>query len=84
MTQQYNNNIQMPLFAPASGIASSQQQNSFWGDVDHLDVDILAEYLLDDIGTNSGGVSFDFPYVTIKEKCRHAFCWYKSLTPWCF
>ena len=63
MTQQYNNNIQMPLFASASGMVSSSQQQSFWGDVDHLDVDILAEYLLDDIGTNSGGVSFDFPYV---------------------
>lgn len=61
MTQQYNNNVQMPLFASASGMVSSQPQSSFWGDVDHLDVDILAEYLLDDIGTNSGGVSFDFP-----------------------
>jgi hypothetical protein len=63
MAQQYSNNIQMPLFASASGMvsSSSQQHNSFWGDVDHLDVDILAEYLLDDIGTNSGGVSFDFP-----------------------
>ena len=66
---QYNNNVQMPLFAPASASgmvsSSSQQQHSFWGDVDNLDVDILAEYLLDDIGTNSGGVSFDFPYVSI-------------------
>jgi hypothetical protein len=39
---------------------------SFWGDVDSLDVDILAEYLLDDIGgPNVGGASFDFPYVYI-------------------
>ena len=60
----------MPLFASASAMASSsgQQQQSFWGDIDHLDVDILAEYLLDDIGTNSGGVSYDFPYVYIYFK----------------
>lgn len=57
--QQYytSNNVQMPLFTSASGTVSQ----SFWGDVDNIDVDILAEYLLDDIGTQSGGVSFDFP-----------------------
>lgn len=67
MAQQYNDHIQMPLFAPASGMVSSttQQQQSFWGDVDHFDVDVLTEYLLEDIGTNSGGVSFDFPYVAV-------------------
>ena len=67
---QYNNTIQMPQFTSASAMASSsgQQQQSFWGDIDHLDVDILAEYLLDDIGTNSGGVSYDFPYVYIYFK----------------
>jgi hypothetical protein len=67
MAQYNNNNVQMPLFASASGMtaSSAQHQNSFWGDVDHLDVDILAEYLLDDIGTNPSGVSFDFPYVVI-------------------
>jgi hypothetical protein len=50
-------NIQMPLFASASGINAQ----SYWGDVDNLDVDMLAEYLLDDGPMHSNGVSFDFP-----------------------
>jgi hypothetical protein len=61
MSQHQQHHVQMPLFASASGMNPSQ---SFWGDVDNLDVDILAEYLLDDIGgTSSNGASFDFPYV---------------------
>jgi hypothetical protein len=59
--QQHHNGVQMPLFAASSGMTAQ----SFWGDVDNIDVDILAEYLLDDIGTHTGGVSFDFPYVTL-------------------
>lgn len=50
-------NVQMPLFSSASGL----NVQSYWGDVDNLDVDMLAEYLLDDTAINSNGVSFDFP-----------------------
>jgi hypothetical protein len=50
------NNVQMPLFSSASG-ANAQ---SYWGDVDNLDVDMLAEYLLGDGTLNANGVTFDF------------------------
>jgi hypothetical protein len=52
-------NIQMPVFGAASGVAAS----SYWGDIDNLDVDMLAEYLLDDGNLNANGVTFDFVYV---------------------
>jgi hypothetical protein len=53
-------NIQMPVFGAASGVVAS----SYWGDVDNLDVDMLAEYLLDDGNLNANGVTFDFVYVS--------------------
>jgi hypothetical protein len=55
------NNIQMPLFAP-SGQAGADGGSGGWSDVDHFDVDILAEYLLGDgvLPSTSGGVTFDF------------------------
>lgn len=46
----------MPLFFSASGNADAQN----WGDVENLDVDMLAEYLLDDGSLNESGVTFDF------------------------
>lgn len=49
-------NVQMPLFSAATGNAAA----SYWGDVDNLDVDLLAEYLLDDGNLTSNGVTFDF------------------------
>lgn len=49
-------NVQMPYFSAASGANAS----SYWGDVDNLDVDMLAEYLLDDGTLNTNGVTFDF------------------------
>ena len=52
-----NHNVVPPQFSCASGSAPTQ---SDWGDVDNLDVDLLAEYLLDDAGITSGGVTFDF------------------------
>jgi hypothetical protein len=56
-----NNNIQMPMFAPASQ-GGADGGVSAWNDVDHFDVDILAEYLLGDgaLPAADGGVTFDF------------------------
>ena len=45
--------IPQPRFGRASA------QNEGWGDVDNFDVDMLAEYLLDD-GNLGSGVTFDF------------------------
>lgn len=53
-------NVQMPRFTSASGFTANK--TSDWGDVDNLDVEMLAEYLLGD-DTNplmSGGIMFDF------------------------
>ena len=53
-------NIQMPRFTSASGPSASKASD--WGDVDNLDVEMLAEYLLGD-DTNPltvGNVLFDF------------------------
>lgn len=49
-------NVEMPMFGCANpGKAPS------WNDVDHFDVDVLAEYLLEDGGLMSGsGITFDF------------------------
>jgi hypothetical protein len=50
-----HNRIQMPQFASVSGTGPS------WSEVDNLDVDVLAEYLLsDDAGLTLNGVTFDF------------------------
>jgi len=45
----------MPIFG-----RSSKAPVSEWNDVDHFDVDVLADFLLDDGGSTSGGISFDF------------------------
>ena len=50
--------FQMPQFARAGNGAVAAQSD--WGEVDNLDVDLLAEYLLEDNGMTVGGVSFDF------------------------
>lgn len=34
-----------------------------WNEVDHIDVDMLAEYLLDDGALANSNVLFDFEYV---------------------
>jgi hypothetical protein len=64
-----SNNIQMPMFAPASqhGGGGSGDQGGGWNEVDHFDVDILAEYLLGDgsLPSTGGGVTFDFMYVPL-------------------
>ena len=52
-------NVEMPRFAAASG---QGVQSSDWGEIDNLDVDMLAEYLLDD-GNLTSNVVFDFKYV---------------------
>jgi hypothetical protein len=52
-----NQNIEMPRFAAASGGLNLKGD---WGEVDNFDVDLLAEYLLDDGSLNVGGVTFDF------------------------
>ena len=66
-----SNNIQMPLFAPSS----QQDGGGGWNEVDHFDVDILAEYLLGDgsLPSTGGGVTFDFMYVPVR--C----CWFSVL-----
>jgi len=52
-------NVQMPRFTNAGGPEASKASD--WGDVDNLDVEMLAEYLLgDDTGLLSGGITFDF------------------------
>lgn len=52
-------NVQMPRFATAGGAGTSKASD--WGDVDNLDVEMLAEYLLgDDGGGLTGGITFDF------------------------
>jgi hypothetical protein len=58
-----SNNIQMPMFAPSS----QQDGGGGWNEVDHFDVDILAEYLLGDgsLPSTGGGVTFDFMYVPV-------------------
>ena len=50
-----NQDIQMPLFGKAGTSATGQ---SDWGDGDNFDVEMLAEYLLDDSAVTS--VTFDF------------------------
>lgn len=51
----------LPYFTRDPRSAGNAPAQSDWGDVDNLDVDLLAEYLLDDAGLNgSGGVTFDF------------------------
>ena len=48
-------NVSMPLFGRAAAASGAENH---WNEVDHFDVDILAEYLLDD-GFPSGGLSLD-------------------------
>lgn len=48
------NNFQFPRFAKA-GTSADQ-----WGEVDNFDVEMLAEYLLDDGTLNAHGITFDF------------------------
>lgn len=51
----------LPYFSRDPRSAGNAPAQSDWGDIDNLDVDLLAEYLLDDAGlTGSGGVTFDF------------------------
>lgn len=47
----------LPLFGRQQGPQSS---DSAWNEVDNLDVELLAEYLLDDSAPFPSGVSFDF------------------------
>lgn len=53
-------NVQMPRFTNAGG--ADAVKASDWGDVDNFDVEMLAEYLLNDDGNPlmSGGIAFDF------------------------
>jgi hypothetical protein len=53
-------NVQMPMFAAAASLSGSAGGAEAWNDVDHFDVDILAEYLLGDGTLQSGGIMFDF------------------------
>jgi len=46
--------FEMPMFGSANPSAPS------WNDIDHFDADALAEYLLEDGGWTSGGMTFDF------------------------
>jgi len=52
-----NMNSGVPLFGRQQGPQSSE---SAWNEVDNLDVELLAEYLLDDGAQFPSGVSFDF------------------------
>jgi hypothetical protein len=47
----------MPMFGPASGTANGGDGS--WND-DNLDVDLLAEYLLEDGNNTAAGITFDF------------------------
>ena len=47
----------MPMFGRAS---QAPQSGDGWNEVDTLDVDLLAEYLLNDSQLMSNGVTFDF------------------------
>ena len=51
-------NVPPPRFGKAGNAPSTD-----WGDVDHFDVDMLAEYLLEDGNLLGSGVAFDFKYV---------------------
>jgi hypothetical protein len=48
----------LPFFARASKSSAEG-----WSEVDNFDVDLLAEYLLDDGSLTANGVTFDFKYV---------------------
>jgi hypothetical protein len=48
-------NASLPFFARAS-----KSSTEGWSEVDNFDVDLLAEYLLDDGNLTSSGVTFDF------------------------
>jgi hypothetical protein len=51
-------NASAPFFARAS-----KSSLEGWSEVDNFDVDLLAEYLLDDGSLTANGVTFDFKYV---------------------
>ena len=51
--------MQLPFFGMASAAGAAATQSD-WGDIENLDVELLAEYLLDDNGLSGNGVSFDF------------------------
>jgi hypothetical protein len=51
-------NASLPFFA-----RSSKSSTEGWSEVDNFDVDLLAEYLLDDGSLTANGVTFDFKYV---------------------
>jgi hypothetical protein len=65
-------NINEPRFAPAGNSKTSGQPGDppSWllDGSDPLDVDILAEYLLDDEKAAPNGMTFDFKYVFAREK----------------
>jgi hypothetical protein len=48
-------NASLPFFARASKSSAEG-----WSEVDNFDVDLLAEYLLDDGSLTANGVTFDF------------------------
>lgn len=59
------NNLPLPLFAPSSQVGGGDAAGGGgvgWNDIDHFDVDILAEYLLGDgsLPPTGGGITFDF------------------------
>ena len=63
--------IPMPQFGRSGGAATGDS----WADVDNFDVDMLAEYLLDD-GALGSGVTFDFKYVQLSI-CSYVACFLK-------
>jgi hypothetical protein len=48
-----SNNVTLPRFGRASGVEA-------WNETDHFDVDLLAEFLLDDNNAFPNAVTFDF------------------------
>jgi hypothetical protein len=57
-------NASLPFFARAS-----KSSTEGWSEVDNFDVDLLAEYLLDDGSLTANGVTFDFKYVPCMLSC---------------
>jgi len=57
MAQQQMN---FDALAPRFARAGNSQLNE-WGDNDNFDVEVLAEFLLNDAKLVGGGITFDFP-----------------------
>jgi len=67
MSNDYSQGINPPLFAPAGSTSGGNQPGDppawLMEGNDPLDVDLLAEYLLDDGKPAPNGMTFDFRYV---------------------